>query len=329
MSTIVLAEVIACGLAVLLHEPLGDEQAITARAVTAAAAAELCAILPPAQFGIPGERLNSAGRDAAARRRIAREGHDDPLITVVFACWASIAFAEGATKKDVRKGAAPTAPTEVLSKQAFTEKVAQELAAKFPDAKFSVAGELTITRIEADGKNTEVSLENLYRDYNTAPSKLAALLRDFAAAIGEKCSAGCGGKVDRTRIVPLIKDRAWIEGNRRNLKKEQSDLDFVFEDFNDDLVVVYVQDAERRVRFLMSNEDLGVERGALRKLAVENLGRIRPKIEMHSHGNDACDVRCGRYLRGEPCCSRRYGQTGRSRWTEISWWQCRQAMRCW
>ena len=61
--------VIACGLAVLLHEPLSDEEAITARAVTAADAAELCAILPPAQLGIPGERLNSAGRDAAARRR--------------------------------------------------------------------------------------------------------------------------------------------------------------------------------------------------------------------------------------------------------------------
>ena len=35
----------------------------------------------------------------------------------------------------------------------------------------------------------------------------------------------------------------------------------------------------------MSNEDLGVERSALRKLAVENLTRLRPKIEMHSHGN--------------------------------------------
>jgi uncharacterized protein YtpQ (UPF0354 family) len=46
-------------------------------------------------------------------------------------------------------------------------------------------------------------------------------------------------------------------------------------------VIVYVRDAERRVRFLMSNEDLGVERGALRQLAVENLRRLRPKIEMH------------------------------------------------
>ena len=68
MSTTVLVGAIACGLVVLLHEPLKDDQAITARAVTAAIAAELCAILPPAHLAKPGERPNSAGRDAAARR---------------------------------------------------------------------------------------------------------------------------------------------------------------------------------------------------------------------------------------------------------------------
>lgn len=199
---------------------------------------------------------------------------------LVLACWASFALAEGATKKDVQKGVAPNVPAQVLSRQAFTEKVAQELAARIPDAKFSVAGELAIIRIEAEG-NTDISLENLYRDYSTAPGRLVALLSSFAAAIGDKCTADCGGKVDRTRITPLIKDRAWIEDNRRNLKSKQPELDFVFEDFNDELVIVYVRDAERRVRFLMSNEDLGVERGALRQLAVENLRRLRPKIEMH------------------------------------------------
>ena len=102
---------------------------------------------------------------------------------VLFACWACFAFAEGATRKDVQKGAAPNTTTQVLSRQAFTEKVAQELATTFPDAKFSVAGELTITRIEADGNNTEISLDNLYRDYKIAPGEFVALLRDFAAAI--------------------------------------------------------------------------------------------------------------------------------------------------
>ena len=67
----------------------------------------------------------------------------------------------------------------------------------------------------------------------------------------------------------------------------------MFEDLNDELVIVYVaRTRERRVRFLMSNEDLGVERKRLRKLAVDNLGRLRPKIEMHSRRRHARDVRC-------------------------------------
>jgi len=130
------------------------------------------------------------------------------VAVLALACCASFAFAEGAPKKGAEKSAEPSGSAQVLSRRAFTEKVAQELAAKLPDAKFSVAGELAITRIEADG-NTDISLENLYRDYSTAPGRLAALLSSFAAAIGDKCTADCGGKVDRTRITPLIKDRAW------------------------------------------------------------------------------------------------------------------------
>ena len=47
---------------------------------------------------------------------------------VLFACWACFAFAEGAAQKDVQEGATPYTPTQALSKQAFTEKVAQALA---------------------------------------------------------------------------------------------------------------------------------------------------------------------------------------------------------
>jgi hypothetical protein len=204
---------------------------------------------------------------------------------VLLACWANFALAEGASTKGAEKSPAPNAAARILSRQAFTEKVAQELATLSPDAKFTIDGELSITRTDVDGSRAEIALFDLYRSYSSAPNRLAGLLRDFAATIGEKCSADCGGKVDRTRITPLIKDRVWIEESRAALKEKQPDLDFVFEDFNKELVIVYVRDAEHRVRFLMSNEDLGVERSALRQLAVENLGRLRPKVAAPNLGN--------------------------------------------
>jgi hypothetical protein len=69
MSATVLAGVIACGLAVVLHETRGDERVSPERAAATAIAADFCVILQPALFGAPGERLISARRDAAARVR--------------------------------------------------------------------------------------------------------------------------------------------------------------------------------------------------------------------------------------------------------------------
>ena len=71
MSATVLAGVIACGLAVLLHETRGDEGVSAERAVATAIAADLCVILQPAFLGSTGDGLISTRRDAAARLRAA------------------------------------------------------------------------------------------------------------------------------------------------------------------------------------------------------------------------------------------------------------------
>src|SRR5262245_3126258 len=71
MSASVLAGVIACGLAVLLHETRGDERVSPERAIATAIATDFCVVLQPTLFGTTGERLISAGRDAAARVRSA------------------------------------------------------------------------------------------------------------------------------------------------------------------------------------------------------------------------------------------------------------------
>jgi uncharacterized protein YtpQ (UPF0354 family) len=79
--------------------------------------------------------------------------------------------------------------------------------------------------------------------------------------------------------VPVIKDRAWLDDNRRGMNLKERDLDFVFEDLNDQLVVVYAEDTVRTMRYVMSNEDFG-PRGDLRARAVDNLSRMLPDVEM-------------------------------------------------
>ena len=79
----------------------------------------------------------------------------------------------------------------------------------------------------------------------------------------------------------MVKNRQWIDDNVRDLGQRVVDADFVYDDLNADLVVVYAEDSENRVRYLTSNENLPVSREQLRDLALTNLDRLLPKIKMN------------------------------------------------
>jgi uncharacterized protein YtpQ (UPF0354 family) len=91
--------------------------------------------------------------------------------------------------------------------------------------------------------------------------------------------------VDRARIVPVIKDRAWLEETRvallsRGAKKLPQ---HVYEDFSTDLIVLYAEDSPKNIRYLESKdlELAKIQRADLRAVACENLKRLLPKIERH------------------------------------------------
>jgi uncharacterized protein YtpQ (UPF0354 family) len=96
---------------------------------------------------------------------------------------------------------------------------------------------------------------------------------------------------DRSRIIPVIKDRRWLEDNIRSLRARGSKQEFLTEALNSELVIVYAQDSENRTRYLMTSEDVG-DRKELRKLAVQNLMRLLPNAIMENIG-DVTIIRAG------------------------------------
>src|SRR5260221_14741479 len=92
--------------------------------------------------------------------------------------------------------------------------------------------------------------------------------------------------IDRSRIVPIVKDKAWIGDMREALKARgaQQPLEQVFDELNAELVVVYAEDNPKSIRYLTPKqfEDLGIPREGLRELAIENLKRLLPAIEVRS-----------------------------------------------
>jgi uncharacterized protein YtpQ (UPF0354 family) len=188
-------------------------------------------------------------------------------IVVLVICWAGGVHAQG---------------SQDLSARAFTERVAAGLAAKLPGSKATVAGDLQITIRRAEGSEIMLSVRNLYQDYKANPGNIGAIIDVYAAGLAEK-PARAAAKLDATRIVPVIKDRQWLEDNRKALRAKAPNLEFLFEDFNDELVIVYAEDTASRTRYLMANEDPGIDRAALRQHAVDNLLRLLPKVEVRNH----------------------------------------------
>ena len=92
-------------------------------------------------------------------------------------------------------------------------------------------------------------------------------------------------ELDRNQIVPVIKDRLWLEETRKALLgRGIKDLkENVYEDLNSYLVILYAEDSQKNIRYF-SPEDLEkaqIAKCELRALACENLKRILPKIERH------------------------------------------------
>src|SRR5262245_56181022 len=166
---------------------------------------------------------------------------------------------------------------ETLSPQAFTQEFARALTTALPSATVAVKGELQLSIKKAEGGEQTLFLENAYKDYAVDPARFGDIVERFAGAIPQGRAPAV---LDRARIVPVIKDRQWLVDYRNTLKAQGYEQEPLAESYNNELVIVYAHDEPKRMRYLMAHEDVGVERDKLRELAVANLRRILPKIEM-------------------------------------------------
>lgn len=179
---------------------------------------------------------------------------------------------------------------EAPSPSAFTSQFSRALQTAMPTAKIKVVGDLQLVLERADGTSAIVSLANNYRDYSPDPKWFDDIVKTYAAALA-KPPMSEGAKLDPARIVPVVKDRAWLAELQARFRQQSASQHPVFDDFNKELVVVYAEDAAHTTRYLSSSEELGVERSKLRALAIENVMRLMPKIESHQLSEGAFMVR--------------------------------------
>ena len=182
---------------------------------------------------------------------------------------------------------------EMLTPQAFTEEFARALTRALPSSSVSVAGDLKLTMKEANGVNRTVQLNNAYNEYKLDPQRFGDIVETFSAMFSQPASKEAG--LDRTRVVPVIKDRQWLDELHYTLKGRGVAQQHLAEPFNKELVIVYALDDPNRMRYLTTQEDFGLSRAELRALAIENLKRVLPKIEMRRVGEVALMSAGGNY----------------------------------
>jgi Protein of unknown function (DUF1444) len=176
---------------------------------------------------------------------------------------------------------------ESLSPGAFTAVVATAAAAAMPSAKVAVTGDLQLETRSAKGETTSTDLRNAYRLYVQHPEYLDDVVRRYAGLLVDDMvrSGDAPPPVDKSRIVPVLKPRQWLEGLRQAQRDRNAQPPAVLtEPFNAGLVIAYVEDGPSSIRFLMSRDNVG-DSTQLHDLAIANLRRIMPKIEMRERAD--------------------------------------------
>lgn len=181
-----------------------------------------------------------------------------------------------------------------LTEQQFRSEWLGTLQRLAPDAKATVKGPLEISVELPGGAQATIYLDNAYSTYRASPADKSELLEQYAASLVEQLraydtSTPGGGEVniDPTRIIPVIKDRAWVVEMQQELQRQRADaatvepLSLVSEPFSDTLVVVYAEDTPANTKYQLGDwlGPLGFDAGSRRAKAIANLHRLLPPVE--------------------------------------------------
>ncbi|WP_038168021.1 DUF1444 family protein [Verrucomicrobium sp. BvORR106] len=193
-------------------------------------------------------------------------------------------------KRLIAKLFAPSTPapgssnSRLITPAEFTEDYVNTLQNTHPELTIEVVQDLEL-RVAREGQPAvSTFLHNVYDVYKQAPGDKATIFEKFTLTIFDLLDLQ-DKKLDPSRIVPIVKDRAWIEETRASLatRGDGEPPEHIVEGLNSELVILYAEDLDNSIRYI-SHSDLaeaGIESWNLRDLACENLRRLLPKIECH------------------------------------------------
>jgi len=169
-----------------------------------------------------------------------------------------------------------------ISSSEFTLEFVKVLGSEAPSLKVIVKNDMELLIRDSAGKESTAFLDNAFSEYLLDPKSKTEVIKKYVLALLE--SRNEETPVDRSRIVPVVKDRPWLIEMREALKARggKKIAENVYDDLNDELVVIYAEDSPKNIKYL-SPENIatnGIRKDELRSIAVANLKKILPEINI-------------------------------------------------
>ncbi len=172
---------------------------------------------------------------------------------------------------------------QTLSPSRFTEEFSKAVRLASPSTRVAVKSDLEVLLTNSAGKDSTVFLDNAYKEYLQDNYGIDGVIQRYVASYLDVRYDEVA--IDRSLIVPVIKDRQWLSDISQSLQNsgKNQPLEHVVEDLNERLVIVYAEDSPNSIRYLIPKnlEEIGLSKAELRKLSIENLKRVLPDIELH------------------------------------------------
>lgn len=168
---------------------------------------------------------------------------------------------------------------DTLAPDAFTDLYIAYLRKTLPGIRIERCDALDLKVHMSDEATHSVFLENAYTQYLASPDKRDQVIETYIDSFVEVAHQS-ELRVDPDRIVPVIKDRAWLAGILESLRERSPDdrdiPAYVSDAYNSELTVFYAEDSPRNIRYLTEDaiEQLGIDRDQLLSHAIGNLMRL-------------------------------------------------------
>jgi uncharacterized protein YtpQ (UPF0354 family) len=157
----------------------------------------------------------------------------------------------------------------------------------------TVKGDLELMITHPSGFESTALLANAYSEYSLEPAQLGEVINLFVKALAEERASET--KVDRSNIVPIVRDRQWLDDVRNSLEGIGARQEHLTEKLNNELIIVYAEDSRANIRYLAIEEGADIGREELRALAITNLRRLLPEVEKRGEGDISMITAGGNY----------------------------------